>query len=54
LFRLYDSLGDVDRAFEQAQKACAEREGARLQIGNRVWSPTLRTHPRYGELLPPG
>ena len=49
---LYLGLGDLDRAFEQAEKACELREGFRWTVVSAPWADALSAHPRYREILP--
>ena len=51
---LHLSLGELDRAFEQAQKACEQRDGFRWVAAAWYWAEALSAHPRYRELLPRG
>ena len=51
---LYVSLGDLDRAFEQAQRGCELREGFRWATAFAPWAEALSAHPRHRELLPRG
>ena len=54
LVQLYVGLGDLDRAFEQAEKACELRAGFRWAVAAWYWAEALSAHPRYRELLPRG
>jgi hypothetical protein len=48
---LFTELGEIDRAFEQLQRAYQFREPGLLFLKVAPWAEPLRPDPRYGALV---